>query len=114
MSMLFNRTPIIPVWLVVFGLFALFESPMTFRVSSLMTGRPGGLHLGGVEFAVLLATQAFVPDRVSRPENAVENDAFGGNSSRHLINYRRAAESAQRASRSRKFKGRLTIAARSQ
>jgi len=30
MSMSFNRTAIIPVWLVVFGLFALFGSPMTF------------------------------------------------------------------------------------
>jgi len=49
------------------------------RVSSLATGRPGGFHLGGVEFAVRLATQAFVPDRVSRLENAVEDDAFGAN-----------------------------------
>jgi hypothetical protein len=30
MSMSFNRTTIIPVWLVVSGLFALFGSPMTF------------------------------------------------------------------------------------
>ena len=33
MSMLFNRTAIIPVWFVVFGLFALFESPMAFAMS---------------------------------------------------------------------------------
>ena len=30
MSMLFNRTAIVPMWLVVFGLFVMFESPMTF------------------------------------------------------------------------------------
>jgi len=30
MSMLFNRTAIVRMWLVVFGLFVMFESPMTF------------------------------------------------------------------------------------
>ena len=30
MSMLFNRAAIVPMWLVVFGLFVLFESPLTF------------------------------------------------------------------------------------
>jgi hypothetical protein len=28
--MLFNRAAIVPMWLVVFGLFVLFESPLTF------------------------------------------------------------------------------------
>jgi len=37
--------------------------------------------------AVRPATQAFVPDWVRRLENAVENDAFSGNNSRHLISY---------------------------
>jgi len=30
MSMLFNRTAIVPMWLLVFGLFVVFQSPMTF------------------------------------------------------------------------------------
>ena len=30
MSMLFNRAAIVPTWVVVFGLFVMFESPMTF------------------------------------------------------------------------------------
>lgn len=36
MSMLFSRKAFIPVWLVVFGLFALFESPMTFATGVLV------------------------------------------------------------------------------
>lgn len=36
MSMLFSRTAIIPVWLVVFGLFTLFGSPMTFGTGVLL------------------------------------------------------------------------------
>ena len=30
MSMLFNRAAIVPMWLLVFGLFVVFQSPMTF------------------------------------------------------------------------------------
>jgi hypothetical protein len=33
MSTLFNHRAIMPVWLIVFGLFALFESPMTFAMA---------------------------------------------------------------------------------
>jgi hypothetical protein len=46
MSMLFSRTAIIPVWLLVFGLWVLFGSPMTF---------PRGLVLllaGGVALTI--------------------------------------------------------------
>ncbi len=56
------------------------------RVSRLVTGRPGRLHLGGVESAVRLAIQTIVPGGASRLENAVENDALGGNDSRHWMN----------------------------
>lgn len=46
MSMLFNRTAIIPVWLVVFGVFALFESPITFATGVVL------LLVGGVALTI--------------------------------------------------------------
>ena len=48
MSMSFSRTAIIPVWLVVFGLFALFGSPMTFATGVVVL-------LGGVALTIMLA-----------------------------------------------------------
>ncbi len=36
MSMLFRRKAIIPVWVVVFGLFALFAPPMTLAAGAFM------------------------------------------------------------------------------
>lgn len=48
MSMLFSRKAVIPVWLVVFGLFALFGSPMTFATGVLL------LLVGGVATAIVL------------------------------------------------------------
>jgi hypothetical protein len=47
MAMSFSRTAIIPVWLVVFGLFALFGSPMTFA-----TG--GVVLVGGIALTIML------------------------------------------------------------
>jgi hypothetical protein len=41
-SMLFNRTAIIPVWLVVFGVFALFESPTRFAMAVVLLFVAGG------------------------------------------------------------------------
>jgi hypothetical protein len=49
-----------------------------------------GLHQGSAKFCVRLAAQAFGRDRVRRLENALENDSFGWNDSRHLTNYRPA------------------------
>ena len=46
-SMSFSRTAIIPVWLVVFGLFALFGSPMTFVTGVVVL-------LGGVALTIML------------------------------------------------------------
>jgi len=48
MSMLFSRTAIIPVWLVVFVLFALLGSPMTFATGVLL------LMVGVVPPAIML------------------------------------------------------------
>ena len=49
MSMLFSRTAIIPVWLVVFGLFAWFGPPMSVATGMLL------LIMGGVALAIMLA-----------------------------------------------------------
>jgi len=48
MSMVFSHTTIIPVWLVVFGLFALFGPPMTFATGGLL------LIAGVVALAIML------------------------------------------------------------
>ena len=48
MSILFSRTAIVPVWLVVFGLFALFGPPMTSVTSTLL------FIVGGVAPAIML------------------------------------------------------------
>ena len=47
MAMSFNRTAIIPVWLVVFGLFALFGSPTTFITGVVVL-------VGGVTLTIML------------------------------------------------------------
>ena len=47
MAMSFHRTAIIPVWLVVFGLFALFGSPMTFITGVVVL-------VGGVTLTIML------------------------------------------------------------
>jgi hypothetical protein len=47
MAMSFSRTAIIPVWLVVFGLFALFGSPMTFATGVVVL-------VGGAALAIVL------------------------------------------------------------
>jgi hypothetical protein len=49
MSMLFSRTAFIPVGLVVFGLFALFGSPMTFATGVLV------LIVGVAALAIVLS-----------------------------------------------------------
>ena len=48
MSMLFSRTAIILVWLVVFGLFALFGPPMTFATGVVL------LPVAGVALTIML------------------------------------------------------------
>ena len=48
MSMLFSRTAIIHVWLVVFGLFAWFGPPMTAATGMLL------LIVGGAALAIML------------------------------------------------------------
>ncbi len=48
MSMLFSRTAIILVWLVVFGLFALFRLPMTFATGVVL------LPVAGVALTIML------------------------------------------------------------
>ena len=47
MAMSFRRTAIIPVWLVVFGLFALFGSPMTFVTGVIVL-------VGGVTLTIMV------------------------------------------------------------
>ena len=47
MSMLFSRTAIIPVWLLVFGLLVSFVSPMTFRPGLVM------VLVGGVALTMM-------------------------------------------------------------
>jgi len=48
MSMSFSRTAIIPVWLLVFGLFVLFGSSMTFATVAILLG-------GGAALITMLA-----------------------------------------------------------
>jgi hypothetical protein len=48
MSMLFSRTAIIPVWLLVFGLFVLIGSPMTFATGMVL------LLVGGATLTTML------------------------------------------------------------
>jgi hypothetical protein len=55
MSMLFNRQAIIPVWLVVFGLFALFESPMTFAMGVIL------ILVAGVSLTIMLVWKKLHP-----------------------------------------------------
>jgi hypothetical protein len=49
MSMLFNRVAIVPMWLVVFGLFVLFESPITFAAGLML------FLVAGVALTIMLA-----------------------------------------------------------
>ena len=48
MSILFSRTAIVPVWLILLGLFALFGPPMTSATSTLL------FIVGGVAPAIML------------------------------------------------------------
>jgi hypothetical protein len=57
--MLFNRTAIIRVWLVVFGLFALFESPMTVATGVLL------LFVGGAALTIMLVLLKEVPSTIA-------------------------------------------------
>jgi hypothetical protein len=59
MSLLFNRTAIVPVWLVVFGLFALFESPMTFATGVVL------LLVGGVALTIMLVLWKELPPTIA-------------------------------------------------
>jgi hypothetical protein len=59
MSMLFSRTAIIPVWLVVFGLFALFGSPMTFATGVVL------LLVGGVALTIMLVLWKELPPTIA-------------------------------------------------
>jgi hypothetical protein len=58
MSMLFSRTAIIFVWLVVFGLFALFWSPMTFATGVVL------LPVAGVTLTIMLVLWKECPSTV--------------------------------------------------
>ena len=49
MSMLFNRAAIVPMWLAAFGLFVLFESPMTFATGVAL------FLVAGVSLTIMLA-----------------------------------------------------------
>ena len=57
------------------------------RKSSPVKATPRGLLLGSVKFGVRLPAQAFGRDRLCRVKNALENDSFGWNDSRHLTDY---------------------------
>jgi len=57
MSILFSRTAIIPVWLVVFGLFALFESPTMYAT--------GVILLVGVALTIMLVRWRELPPTVA-------------------------------------------------
>jgi len=59
MSMLFSRTAIILVWLVVFGLFALFGSPMTFATGVVL------LLVAGVALTIMLVLWKELPPAVA-------------------------------------------------
>ena len=59
MSMLFNRTAIIPVWFVVFGLFALFESPMAFAMSVVL------LLVAGMALTIMLVLWKEFPPTIA-------------------------------------------------
>lgn len=48
MSMLFSRTAMIPVWLLVFGLFVFIGSPITFATGLVL------LLMGGVALTIML------------------------------------------------------------
>ena len=50
----------------------------------LMIPSPRGSHLGRMISAVCLAAQAFVPDRMSRIKDAVEDGPLGRNNSGHV------------------------------
>ena len=54
------------------------------RKSSLMAVAPRGLHLRSIKSRVGLAAQTFRRDQVHRLSNALENDPFGWNDSRHV------------------------------
>lgn len=49
------------------------------RESSLVTERPGGLHLCCVKFGECLVAEALMPDRVGRLQDAFEDRALRGN-----------------------------------
>jgi len=95
MPMLFSRTATIPVWLVVFGLFALSRSPMTFAASAVL------ILLGGIGLTIVLvlwkekarrpAIAAMTvphpplttPAAVDVMPNSWPNSAFRNNGQRH-------------------------------
>jgi hypothetical protein len=59
MSMLFSRTAITLVWLVVFGLFALFGSPMTLAMGVVL------LLVAGVALTIMLVLWKKLPPTVA-------------------------------------------------
>jgi penicillin-binding protein 1A len=61
-----------------------FPAWMEARIAASLLPPNPPLHLGGVKSGVLLAIQALVPGQVCRLQNALENDPFGRNDSRHL------------------------------
>ena len=59
MSMLFNHRAIMPVWLVVFGLFALVEPPMTFATGVVL------LLVAGVPLTIMLVLWKEFPPTIA-------------------------------------------------
>jgi hypothetical protein len=51
----------------------------------LMIASPCGSHLSRMISAVCLAAQTFVPDRMGRVEEAVEDGPLGRNNSDHVV-----------------------------
>jgi hypothetical protein len=64
MSILLHRTAIIPVWLGVFGLFALFESPMTFASSVVL------FLVGGAALTIMLLLSRALPRKLAATTTA--------------------------------------------
>jgi hypothetical protein len=73
MSMIFSRTAIIPVWLVVFGLFAVSGPPITSATGVIL------LLVGGIALTIILVlwkelrpaiAMMMVPDPVAKPPSA--------------------------------------------
>ena len=66
MLMLVRRTPVIPVWLVLFGLFALFGSSMTFATGVLV------LLLGTLALTIMLILWKPPPHTIAEVLRQVE------------------------------------------